>query len=706
MQVTSGRSRSSVVIDLTEQARVAGDPGRTSLAERVRRLAVGVGATVSLDETLRLLTELAHEGLGARGCRLFLLEGNTLTSAAAVTVQGGGQERATSGLGPFEVGAEAWEWISTPRPLVLDETQVAELTARHGLEAPSLGAIVVVPLVAGGRPYGLLTVDWPDPRELDVADLAFLEAVGACAGLAVHNARLVHAANRRARLQEAVARGAAALASPSGPQAVVERLVDAYTDLLDARLCAIALIDAARSTLTALATRGTLPIFTPLAIADIPDRIVHAAAKLWEHNRQFDPIELGDDPWLGTEAGGHLVGAARYLLVPLVVDGEVWGAILLGFAEGQSLDSEERLAVRALADIAAAVLERVMRSERQTRQFRQLDALYQASAALTDGASVDVMVKQLNELLAGDGVEVVSVAFRDDRLARRLGAEGALSPKERAAWRSGSDWATLSNGCASIPMLLGHRLVGALRVRPANLDPEDRAFLEALARGLAEVASRDALRAAVDGAERERALAAERERMAHDLHDSAGQLLVSIGLLADSNADQLPAGSPERDRAVRIAQLARQGKWEIDHAARGLSLAPVRSRGFVASLRALVKGFEADSGIEVHLEIDGRTARPDADVEQALYRVAHQALANAWRHAQCREVRVHVQFEREEISLRVADDGVGFGGSEPTEGVGMASMRRVLAAVGGRLTVSQQERGGVVVEARVPRRAT
>jgi signal transduction histidine kinase len=97
-------------------------------------------------------------------------------------------------------------------------------------------------------------------------------------------------------------------------------------------------------------------------------------------------------------------------------------------------------------------------------------------------------------------------------------------------------------------------------------------------------------------------------------------------------------------------------------------------------------------------------------VEEAFFRVAQEALSNAFRHARARRVRVAATLEPEMASLRVEDDGVGFdaaarrpGGG--AEGLGLASMRERLEALGGGLRLQAAPGAGTRVEAWLPRRA-
>jgi two-component system sensor histidine kinase UhpB len=253
-------------------------------------------------------------------------------------------------------------------------------------------------------------------------------------------------------------------------------------------------------------------------------------------------------------------------------------------------------------------------------------------------------------------------------------------------------------------MRLGRRLVGMLRVRPHAAGTDQRAFLEAVAGGVAEVANRGVARAEAEDAARSRAVSAERDRIRADLHDTAGQMFVALGLLATRHAEQLAPGSAEQAQAVRLADIAADGKWAIDQAIRALAFVPADRRGLITSLRSLARTVEADSGIAVRCTGRGDVRSVDDEVERALFRVATEAISNSWRHAKPNVIDIELDAAPGGIVLRVTDDGVGLSGTseDDTGHRGIAGMRRAMGAVGGCIRVREGRDGGVVVTARVP----
>ena len=198
------------------------------------------------------------------------------------------------------------------------------------------------------------------------------------------------------------------------------------------------------------------------------------------------------------------------------------------------------------------------------------------------------------------------------------------------------------------------------------------------------------------------ALGRERERLAGDLHDTVGQTLLAISLLGRRWASLEP-GSVHADRLVRLAELASAGTQELGLVIRGLTFSPDLRQGLDLGLERLARAFQQDTGICVLLDVDPGL-EVDAAIEGALFRVAHQALANAWRHARCATVRIELRRTAAAAVISVTDDGVGLGRRWERRGPGMgiAGMRRAIDEVGGRLRVRNIRPHGVRIEATVP----
>jgi signal transduction histidine kinase len=130
--------------------------------------------------------------------------------------------------------------------------------------------------------------------------------------------------------------------------------------------------------------------------------------------------------------------------------------------------------------------------------------------------------------------------------------------------------------------------------------------------------------------------------------------------------------------------------------------------GVGPALRSLISRFQADTGVEMAVNIDldidrGRTARRlDPEVENTLYRLVQEALTNVAKQADARRVAVDVVERNARIQLRVSDDGRGFDPEAETDGFGMLGMRERVDVLKGALRIDARRGQGCTVHASIP----
>jgi signal transduction histidine kinase len=189
---------------------------------------------------------------------------------------------------------------------------------------------------------------------------------------------------------------------------------------------------------------------------------------------------------------------------------------------------------------------------------------------------------------------------------------------------------------------------------------------------------------------KEAAVKEERARLARELHDSVTQALFSMTLLAEAGHRLAGAGAQRRVQAYleRLGEMSHQSLKEMRLLLHELRPPALEQQGLVGALQQRLDAVEARAGVDARLLVEGtsRIARP---VEEALYRIAEQALNNALQHAAATSVTVRVQGDRHRIVLEVVDDGQGFDPEVAGErgGQGLVGMRERVAGVGGELTV-------------------
>jgi signal transduction histidine kinase len=195
------------------------------------------------------------------------------------------------------------------------------------------------------------------------------------------------------------------------------------------------------------------------------------------------------------------------------------------------------------------------------------------------------------------------------------------------------------------------------------------------------------------------AAAGERNRLARDLHDSVKQQ-VFAAIMQLGAARVLLEREPHAAHTpvTEAEQLARQAGAELSLLIHELRPVSLDQRGLAETLRAYLADWSRQSQIAVELHAGGeRSLAPAA--EQALLRVAQEALANVARHSQATSVTVELNYDVDAVALAIADNGRGFDAQTVQKGVGLASMRERLAALGGQLLIESRPGEGTRVTA-------
>ncbi|MBB6053458.1 GAF domain-containing sensor histidine kinase [Armatimonas rosea] len=207
----------------------------------------------------------------------------------------------------------------------------------------------------------------------------------------------------------------------------------------------------------------------------------------------------------------------------------------------------------------------------------------------------------------------------------------------------------------------------------------------------------------------------ERQRIARDLHDSVTQLLFTMTLIAQTTAAAWKRNPDEGERRVgRLVELSQTALSEM----RAL-LAELRppvpqptgrelleTKGLVAALEAHLAA-TSDESTPVVLKVQ-RYRPATFVVEHALYRIIQEAVANARKHAQARQVSVTLStLSRGTTRLVIQDDGCGFDTRTPTapradgSGMGLSTMQERVVKLGGTLTIDSRLGAGTRITVRV-----
>jgi signal transduction histidine kinase len=186
----------------------------------------------------------------------------------------------------------------------------------------------------------------------------------------------------------------------------------------------------------------------------------------------------------------------------------------------------------------------------------------------------------------------------------------------------------------------------------------------------------------------------ERNRLARELHDSVKQqvfaTVMQVGAARELLTENAQSAETHLNEAERLARLAQQ---ELTVLIRELRPAALEGRGLTTALRDYLTNWSQQSNIQFDLRVQGERPLPLA-VEQALYRVAQEALSNIARHSAATRVDVRLAWQDGQFSLTISDNGRGFNPeTDNSKGVGLHSMRERVEGLGGTLSLESSSNG-------------
>lgn len=202
-------------------------------------------------------------------------------------------------------------------------------------------------------------------------------------------------------------------------------------------------------------------------------------------------------------------------------------------------------------------------------------------------------------------------------------------------------------------------------------------------------------------------LLGERARLSREIHDTVLQGLFGLALQCDVIAGELESTpvAAARERLLGVRRDAEEYVREARQSILNLRSPKLQSADLVTALRQAGERATAGHSIAFNMTVTGTPSGRWADAEEQLYRIAQEALANAVRHSQARQVRLEVCYETKALVLRVSDDGRGFDLDSVVDAnghCGLLSMKERAEAVGGSLNISTTIGHGAQIEAVVP----
>jgi signal transduction histidine kinase len=387
------------------------------------------------------------------------------------------------------------------------------------------------------------------------------------------------------------------------------------------------------------------------------------------------------------------------------------GLIALGsmYQRFDELYENERSTTARLHSLAAQVQRlqevSVLDSDRPLSELL-LDVVVQARQLLeSDGARLFRFEAADNvlSLRAADGLPDVydpspPLPIGDDPFGRAVSTRRPVAVPDFAAREH--DDRSPATGCLSclvVPLVVRDDVYGviALYYRAATTFDDNEVGLAASFGDQAALAIENArLREQMERS----AVAAERSRLARELHDSVTQSLFAASLTAEALLqDPDPASARARRSLQEVQRLTRGALAEMRTLLLEMRPGALAQSSLDALLAHVVQAAEARTRTAIALTVADIRPLP-ADVTVALYRIAQEATNNMVRHAQAGRAWVTLANSDDTVRLLVGDDGAGFDrASVGAEQLGLRIMRERAEAVGARLEIATEVGAGTVV---------
>jgi PAS domain S-box-containing protein len=198
----------------------------------------------------------------------------------------------------------------------------------------------------------------------------------------------------------------------------------------------------------------------------------------------------------------------------------------------------------------------------------------------------------------------------------------------------------------------------------------------------------------------------ERERIARDIHDELGSILVRLKIEAALLASKLPDSQPAlREKSASIEALLDQALGTTQRVARQLRPGILKEFGLAEAIKCQSEDFAQSTGIKcpVHCDDD---VEADAETSLALFRITQEALTNIAKHAHASLVVVRLRREEGSIALEIRDNGRGISDADMNKpkSFGLRGIRERVHSLSGEFEIVAAEQGGTYVQLRLPQK--
>jgi signal transduction histidine kinase/ligand-binding sensor domain-containing protein len=201
---------------------------------------------------------------------------------------------------------------------------------------------------------------------------------------------------------------------------------------------------------------------------------------------------------------------------------------------------------------------------------------------------------------------------------------------------------------------------------------------------------------------KELAIVEERNRLARELHDSAKQkAFAALAQIGAANGLIQRNTTAAQKHIVEAENLVHDVIQELTFLIQEMYPMALKEKGLIVTLREYAFEWESRNDIQTSLRVEGEGQLP-LKMEQSLYRITQETLANAARHSHASSVNLALVYDANKVSLRIEDDGCGFDVDQKPKGVGLRSIKERAESVGGTFVLESRPGNGTRIEIIIP----
>jgi len=254
-----------------------------------------------------------------------------------------------------------------------------------------------------------------------------------------------------------------------------------------------------------------------------------------------------------------------------------------------------------------------------------------------------------------------------------------------------------------VPMLIAGQVEGVIGIRFTSKRTFRAEEME-LAQALAHQAMLAIQLGRLSRQNRQAAVAAERNRLARDIHDTLAQGFTGVIVQLEAVEEAIDQGLTAKagECLARAGALARESLQEARRSVRALRPLPLQDTDLCEALQSLIRKMTAGTGVEAEFHVRGQLPELAPEWEENLLRIGQEVLTNVLRHAQASKFKAKLDFEKDAIHLVLCDNGKGFDPAARHDGFGVQGMKERVEAMGGRLSIRSARNEGTVISIALP----